>query len=451
MSLTLSLSQLAKIVGIEANFADIAVSGAVIDTRKITPGNLFVALKGERVDGHDFLAQAREAGASAALVSETRDDPLPQLQVQDVRKAFAAIARAWLQRSRAKVVAVTGSNGKTSVKEMISAILRQAGPVLATEGNLNNDLGVPLTLCRLDAEDKFAVIEMGTNHPGEIAELVKIAAPDVALINNIAPAHLEGFGSEAGVTEEKGAIYQGLVADGIAVVNAEMPYQDVWAPMIAERKTVSFALEKEADVRADYIQPEASGSHFMVNIEGVNHHFSLPLPGMHNVNNALAAIAVCRALDIPVDAMVRGLASIKAVPHRLQLRAGINASKLIDDTYNANPGSYQQALMTLAGFGGEHWLVLGDFGELGADSDNIHTEMGKQASASGVSRLFTVGDSSRMAAQKFGCGAQHFEDIDSLQQHLQQALNQEVVCLIKGSRFMQLDKLADQLAQEGEG
>jgi UDP-N-acetylmuramoyl-tripeptide--D-alanyl-D-alanine ligase len=450
MSLNLSLKQLAKIVGCDAEVADVNVNGAVIDTRQIRPGNLFVALKGERVDGHDFLAQAREAGASAALVTETRDDPLPQLQVQDVREAFAAIARTWLQRSRTKVVAVTGSNGKTSVKEMITAILRQTGPVLATKGNLNNNLGVPLTLCRLDAEDKYAVIEMGTNHPGEIAELVKIAAPDVALINNIGPAHLEGFGSETGVAQEKGAIYQGLKADGIAVVNADMPYETVWAPMIADRKTVSFALENDAEIKADYIQPEVSGSHFMVNIEGVNHHFSLPLPGVHNVNNALAAIAVCRALDIPVDAMVRGLASIKAVPHRLQLRAGINGSKLIDDTYNANPGSYQQALITLAGFSGEHWLVLGDFGELGADSEQIHAEMGKQASEAGVSQLFTVGDSSRMAAQQFGCGAQHFEDIDSLQQHLQQALNEDVNCLIKGSRFMQLDKLADQLAHEGE-
>jgi UDP-N-acetylmuramoyl-tripeptide--D-alanyl-D-alanine ligase len=450
MALSMTLEQLGRLLGCEVNAGEVTVRGAVIDTRKIKKGNLFVALKGEHVDGHDYLSQAREAGASAALVSELRDDPLPQLQVKDVRQAFALIARAWLQQNRTRVVAITGSNGKTSVKEMVTAILRQTGPVLSTQGNLNNDLGVPLTLCRLDPEDKFAVIEMGTNHPGEIAQLVKIAEPDVALINNIAPAHLEGFGSEEGVAVEKGAIYSGLVQSGTAVVNADMPYQQIWAPLIDNRKTLTFGFENEADIRADYIQPDPAVSHFLVEMEGVSHHFDLPLPGLHNVNNALAAIAVCRALEVPVDAMVRGLAGMRSVPHRLQLRIGINESRLIDDSYNANPGSYLQALKTLAGFNGEQWLVLGDFGELGKDSDKIHGEMGKQARDAGVSRLFTVGNSSRMAGQQFGCGAQHFEDIETLQQCLQQELSSDVTCLIKGSRFMQLDKLADQLAREGE-
>lgn len=450
MGLTLTLNQMARLVGCEPRFDDITVTGAVIDTRQIESGNLFVALKGERVDGHDFLAQAREAGASAALVSENRDDPLPQILVKDVRKAFGQIAHSWLQQTRSKVIAITGSNGKTSVKEMVAAMLRQVGPVTSTRGNLNNDLGVPLTVCRVDREDKFAVIEMGTNHPGEIAELVRIAVPDVAIINNIAPAHLEGFGSEEGVAREKGAIYAGLAETGTAVINADMPYRELWQPLISNRKSVTFALENEADIKADYIQPEPAGNHFMVKIEGVNHHISLPLPGMHNISNALAAIAVCRALDIPVTAMVQGLAGIKPVPHRLQLRHGTGESRLIDDSYNANPGSFQQALNTLSDFSGEHWLVLGDFGELGQDSEAIHGQMGKQAREAGVSRLLTVGDSSRLAAQSFGCGARHFEDIDTLQQYLQQELKRDVTCLIKGSRFMQLDKLADQLAEEGE-
>jgi UDP-N-acetylmuramoyl-tripeptide--D-alanyl-D-alanine ligase len=451
MGLTMTLSQLARIVGCEENVADINVSGAVIDTRKIEAGNLFVALKGERVDGHDFLAQAREAGASAALVSELRDDALPQLLVKDVKQAFAQIAHAWLQQCRAKVIAITGSNGKTSVKEMVTAIVRQAGPVTATQGNYNNDLGVPLTVCRVDPEDKFAVIEMGTNHPGEIAELVKIAVPDVAVINNIAAAHLEGLGSEEGIAREKGDIYAGLTADGTAVVNADMAYAEIWDLKIAGRKTLRFSIESEADISPDYIQLDGISGHFMIKLDGISHHFSLPLPGRHNINNALAAIAVCRALEIPVDAMVRGLASMKAVPHRLQLRDGINAARLLDDTYNANPGSYLQALKTLAGFNGEHWLVLGDFGELGNDSDAIHRQMGQQAQEHGVSRLFTVGRSSRMAAEQFAGNTQHFEDTDALQQCLQQELHKDVTCLIKGSRFMQLDKLADRLAQEGEG
>lgn len=451
MALSMTLAQLSNLLGCETNAGEVKVRGAVIDTRKIKEGQLFVALKGEHVNGHDFLAQAREAGASAALVSELRDDPLPQLLVKDVRQAFAKIARAWLHQNRTRVVAITGSNGKTSVKEMVTAILRQMGPVLSTQGNYNNELGVPLTLCRLDPEDKFAVIEMGTNHPGEIAQLVKIAQPDVAVINNIAPAHLEGFGTEAGVAVEKGAIYTGLSETGTAVVNADMPYQEIWAPLIADRKILTFGLENEADIHADYIQPDPTASHFLVEMEGVSHHFDLPLPGLHNVNNALAAIAVCRALEVPVDAMVRGLASMRAVPHRLQLRKGINDSRLLDDTYNANPGSYLQALKTLSSFAGERWLVLGDFGELGKDTDKIHGEMGKQAQDAGVSRLFTVGASSQMAGQQFGCGARHFEDLDALQQTLKQDLGSDVTCLIKGSRFMQLDKLADRLAQEGEG
>jgi UDP-N-acetylmuramoyl-tripeptide--D-alanyl-D-alanine ligase len=451
MGLSMTLNQLARIVGCEESFADIKVSGAVIDTRKIAAGNLFVALKGERVDGHDFLLQAKEAGASAALVSELRDDDLPQLVVADVKKAFAQIAHAWLEQCRAKVIAITGSNGKTSVKEMVTAIVRQVGPVTATQGNYNNDLGVPLTVCRVDPEDKFAVIEMGTNHPGEIAELVKIAVPDVAVINNIAPAHLEGFGTEAGVAREKGAIYAGLAAAGTAVVNADMPYADIWSPMIAGKKVLRFSLENEAEIKPDYVQLDGISGHFMLKLDGISHHFSLPLPGLHNINNALAAISVSRALAVPVDAMVRGLAAMKAVPHRLQLRAGVNEARLLDDTYNANPGSYLQALKTLAGFSGEHWLVLGDFGELGADSDAIHKQMGQQARDLGVSRLFTVGQSSRMAAEQFGDKAQHFEDIETLQQCLHRELQKDVTCLIKGSRFMQLDKLADLLAQEGEG
>lgn len=451
MALSMTLNQIARLLGGEAEFADVTVRGAAIDTRKITAGNLFVALKGERVDGHDYLAQAREAGASAALVSEYREDPLPQLKVEDVRQAFGKIAHAWLKQTRAQVVAITGSNGKTSVKEMVSAILKQVGPVTSTQGNYNNDLGVPLTVCRVDHEDKFAVIEMGTNHPGEIAELVKIAVPDVAVINNIAPAHLEGFGTEAGVAREKGQIYAGLAADGVAVVNADMPYEALWTPLIAKRKTLRFGLENPADIDADYVQLDPASSHFLVKIEGVSHHFNLPLPGLHNVNNALAAIAVCRALDVPVDAMVRGLASMNAVPHRLQIRHGMAESRLIDDTYNANPGSYLQALKTLSAFPGEHWLVLGDFGELGNDSEAIHGQMGEQAREHGVSRLLTVGESSRIASQHFGDGAQHYEDIETLQQCLQQELGRDVTCLIKGSRFMQLDKLADLLAQEGEG
>lgn len=450
MGLQLPLKQIAEIVSADMPIVDVTVTGAVIDSREVTPGDLFIAFKGEHVDGHEYIAKARESGAVAALVSEYQDDELPQIKVDDVRVAFGQIARAWLAECKAKVVAITGSNGKTSLKEMVKAILAEVGTVSATQGNLNNDLGVPLTVCRIDKNDDYAVIEMGTNHPGEIAYLMSIVSPDVSVINNIAAAHLEGLGSEEGIAREKGSIYEGLKQNGVAVVNADMPYDSIWQPLIADRKTIRFALQNNADIYAEYIQPEPASSHFLVHIDGVNHHMTLPLPGLHNVSNALAAIAVSVALDIPVDAMVRGLNKIQAVPHRLQMRKGLSDSRLIDDTYNANPGSYLRALETLAGFQEPRWLVLGDFGELGDEADAIHQTMGLQAKSAGVTTLFTVGEKSQLAAAAFGDNAIHFEDVQTLQQLLQNTLTADVTCLIKGSRFMQLDKLADALVAEAQ-
>lgn len=447
MAMNVSLKQIAQWLKLAEPVQDVRVTGAVIDTRKIKTGDMFVALKGEHTDGHQYLAQAREAGASCALVSERQDDVLPQLLVTDVRQAFAGIAHGWLQKTQAKVVAITGSNGKTTVKEMVRAILTQVGNVTATAGNLNNDLGVPLTLCTLNENDDYAVIEMGANHHGEIATLVKIAPPDVAIINNVASAHLEGFGSEQGVAEAKGEIFAGLKADGTAVVNADMPYSDLWQNLIGARKQIHFALQNDADLKADCIQLDPAAVHFMVKIEDVCHHINVPLPGLHNIANALAAMAVTTALNIPVEAMVKGLSSMQSVPHRLQLRNGPGASKLLDDTYNANPGSYTQALNAVAGFPAEQWLVLGDFGELGADCIEIHRKMGLQAREAGIKKLLTVGEMSRYAAESFGEGAEHFADKATLQEKLEQDLSDQVICLIKGSRFMQLDKLADVLAQ----
>lgn len=451
MSIHLSYNVIADLLGCEHASSDFNVTGAVIDSRKVNQGDLFVALKGEHVDGHDFISKARLAGASAALVDKQQDDPLPQLVVEDVKAAFAKIARYWQQQCKAKLVAITGSNGKTTLKEMVTAILSQVGKVTATQGNLNNDLGVPLTVCRMRADDDFAVIEMGANHPGDIATLVNIAEPDVAIINNVAAAHLEGFGSLDGVAKAKGEIYAGLKPNGIGVINADMPYIPLWQSLLDNRSIITFGLESEATVTASYSQIDNSSSHFMVKLDDVSHHFNLPLPGKHNIANALAAIAISQALNIPVEAMVKGLAAMHAVPHRLQLKTGINQSRIIDDTYNANPGSYQQALTTLAQFKGDHWLVLGDFGELGEQKQEIHRQMGEQARQAGVSRLFTVGKDSEVAAQSFGDGATHYQDIDVLKAELIDKLNQQVTCLIKGSRFMKLDILADELTQQGEG
>tara|TARA_R110002050_G_scaffold57423_3_gene128855 strand:+ start:5599 stop:6954 length:1356 start_codon:yes stop_codon:yes gene_type:complete len=450
VSLPLSLSQIATVLGCAAPVTDVAITGTAIDSRKVLLGSLFVAIAGEHVDGHNYLAAARQAGASAALVSVRQHDPLPQLVVSDVVQAFGIIAKFWQQQSGAKIVAVTGSNGKTTVKEMIATILRQCGTVIATQGNLNNDLGVPLTLTRITPSTDYAVIEMGASRRGDILRLVEMAQPQFSVINNVAPAHLEGFGDLMGVAKAKAEIFFGLASDGVGVLNADMDFVDEWKQVLANRKTLSFALDNEADITANDLQLDTSSSHFMVELAGEYHYINVPLPGMHNVANALAAIAITHAMGISAQAMAKGLATMAAVPHRLQLRKGVNQSQLIDDSYNANPGSYKQALATLVTFSGEHWLVLGDFGELGGDSERLHTQMGVDAKNAGVTRLWTVGKQSKNAYEAFGDGAQHFNDVVALEAMLKEAITKDVTCLIKGSRFMQLDKLADVLAEEGK-
>lgn len=450
MSFPIYLSQIASLLGCEAPTVDVEITGTAIDSRKVVLGSLFVAIAGEHVDGHDYIDAARQAGASAALVAKKTHDALPQLVVNDVVAAFGIVAAFWRQQSNATVVAITGSNGKTTVKEMVAAILRQCGSVIATQGNLNNELGVPLTLTRMNSSTDYAVVEMGANHRGEIARLVEMAQPQFSIINNVAPAHLEGFGDIMGVAKAKAEIFLGLPENGVGIINADMDFVDEWKQVLASRKSISFAIKNEADITAKDLQIDTSSSHFMVELAGEYHYVNVPLPGMHNVANALAAIAMTHAMAIPADAMVKGLATMSAVPHRLQLRAGLNQSQLIDDTYNANPGSYQQALATLASFSGKHWLVLGDFGELGADSESLHAQMGVDAKNSGVDQLWTVGMQSKNACISFGQNAEHFDDVAELEQRLKQVLTKDVTCLIKGSRFMHLDKLADALVEKGD-
>jgi len=450
MSTQLLLPQIASLLGCSGTVPNVEITGAVIDSRKVFLGCLFVALDGEHVDGHDYIDAARKAGASAALVSKLQDDSLPQIVVADVTKAFGEIAKYWLKQCRTKVVAITGSNGKTSVKEMIASILSQYGTVVATQGNLNNDLGVPLTVMNVTPATDYAVIEMGASQRGDISRLVDIAPPQVSVINNVAAAHLEGFGDLLGVAKAKAEIFLGLVQDGVGVINADMDFVEAWKQVLADRKVISFALDKPADITALDLQLDPTSSHFMVNLKGEFDYINLSLPGKHNVANALAAIAVATALDVPATAIVKGLASISGVSHRLQLRTGIKQSQLIDDSYNANPGSYQQALATLSSFSGQYWLVLGDFGELGTDSEQLHYQMGLDARDAGVQRLWTIGKQSKQANKAYGNGAEHFNNIESLKDKLKEELSSDVVCLIKGSRFMQLDQLADSLVVEGE-
>jgi UDP-N-acetylmuramoyl-tripeptide--D-alanyl-D-alanine ligase len=446
----LLLTDIANLLGCSNVEDQCLVTGMVIDSRQVKAGDLFVALKGEHQDGHAYLTSAREAGAVAALVSELQDDELPQLLVEDVSHAFGLIAAFWRKQYQGKVLAVTGSNGKTTVKEMLASILSEAGNVIATQGNLNNELGVPLTISRVSQDDDYAVIEMGTNHPGEIEYLANIVRPDVAIITNVGAAHLEGFISVDGVAKEKSSIYAGLNPKGTGIINADMAYARAWIERCQPNNTKTFGLDHDSDVSAHNLIMDASRSTFMLEMNDAMHFITLPLPGRHNVANALAAIAATQAIGISAEAIVKGLAKMKAVPHRLQMRHAVKGAKLIDDSYNANPNSYAQALKVLVTHDSEHWLVLGDFGELGTDGDEIHAQLGRDAKQSGVQRLFTIGKASELATNAFGDGAQHYTSMDELEQSLTETLHSNVTCLIKGSHFMRLDKLADKLANIGE-
>ncbi|NQY51208.1 MAG: UDP-N-acetylmuramoyl-tripeptide--D-alanyl-D-alanine ligase [Piscirickettsiaceae bacterium] len=445
MSMYILLSEIVNILSCISPKSDIIINGVVIDSRRVKVGNLFVALEGKYVNGHNYLAQARISGASAALVSELQDDDLLQILVDDVVTAFGLIAAYWRQQCDAKVIGITGSNGKTTVKDMVSSVLGRCGSVLSTHGNLNNEIGVPLTLSRLDKSDDFAIIEMGANHYGEIANLVEMVKPDIAIINNVSPAHLEGFGSIEGVAEAKSEIFSCLTKDGIGIININLPFMSMWKQLLDDKQSLLFGLDYAADITAQNIQLYATSSNFIVSLYGECYHINLHLSGIHNVANALAATAICYVLQIKPVSIITGLAAIKCVPHRFQIRAGPNRSQIVDDTYNADLESYKQALSVLKFFPGNHWLVLGDFSESGNGSRLLHQKIGIDAKYSGIEKLFVIGTNSRFAVDTFGEGATHYEDMNLLYHHLHQELTYEITCLIKGSRSMKLDKLVDML------
>lgn len=446
----MDLTDLASVVGGQLRGPGVAVSGVSTDTRTIVPGALFVALKGKHFDGHAFVAQARARGASAALLEQAVDDPLPQVKVADTRFALGRLAADWRRRFERPVVAVTGSNGKTTVKEMIASILGQAGPVLATAGNLNNDIGVPLTLLRLGPEDRFAVIEMGANRAGEIGYLSGLARPDVALITNAGPAHLEGFGDLKGVVQAKGEIFQGVRSEGVAVLNADDPYFTDWRALAGAARMMRFGLIQPAEISARDLVIESEGSSFVLVTPLGETEIQLSLPGRHNVLNALAASAAAVVLGLDLKDIKAALAALASLPGRLRIRRGIGGVRVLDDTYNANPGSLRAGLELLTRFPGEHYLVLGDFAELGAEAASSHREIGEQARAAGVSRLYTLGRLSGFAAQAFGEGGQHFSGQQPLLAALQDVQQMNVTLLIKGSRCMRMEQLVAALCDGGE-
>jgi UDP-N-acetylmuramoyl-tripeptide--D-alanyl-D-alanine ligase len=453
----MALNEAAQALGAECIGRDTALAGVSTDTRSLRPGELFVALQGPHFDGHDFIAQAAAAGAAAALVSRAVETDLPLLRVEDTRLALARLAHAHRARFAIPLVAVTGSNGKTTVKEMLAAILGQTGPVLATRGNLNNDIGVPLTLLRLTAEHRRAVIEMGANHPGEIACLTALAHPTVALVTNAGPAHLEGFGSIEGVAHAKGEIYCGLAPGGVAVINADDAYAPLWERLNEQRRCLRFGMRESADVSAD-----PGGMHLVIEGAQVHTRFTLrtpsgavdvrlPLAGRHNVMNALAAAAAALATGAGLEEIRAGLQDLRGVNGRLQLRPGVGGAWIIDDSYNANPASVAAAIDVLAAYPGMRWLLLGDMAELGESGEALHRQAGEQARAAGIDRLWATGSHSRAAVDAFGAGGRHFATQDELAEAVRAGLHPAAAVLVKGSRSARMERVVEALTIPATG
>jgi UDP-N-acetylmuramoyl-tripeptide--D-alanyl-D-alanine ligase len=425
------------------------------------PGDLFIALEGEKFDGHNFVAEVMGKGAVAAIVRRewgvrNPRSGIPLIQVENTRLALGRLAACWRRRFGIPLIAVTGSNGKTTVKEMIASILRHitsgsgesrqpgqiegSDQVLATEGNLNNDIGVPLMLLRLREQHKYAVIEMGMNHAGEIAYLTSLAKPSVALITNAGTAHVEALGSVEAVARAKGEIFEGLDQQGIAVINAGDPHAALWRGLAGDRKVMDFGLQEKATVSARY-QPGPFGSRVALLLPDGAQEVELQVPGEHNVENAAAAAAVAVSIGVGAEAITLGLNAFTGVKGRMQKKQGLHGSTLIDDTYNANPDSVRAALAVLARAAGRKIFVLGDMGELGAAATDIHGRIGAEARAAGVDTLVAMGELSAYSVAAFGAGAHHFAKIEELVAEVEGLLAPGDTMLIKGSRFMQMERV----------
>jgi len=428
---------------------DVSFSSISIDTRSISEGDLFVALQGENFDGHDYLEQAQESGAVAAMVSRQLKIMLPMLQVPDTRLGLGELAALWRGRFSIPCIAVTGSNGKTTVKEMLSAILMKKGDVLATIGNLNNEIGVPLTLLRLQDHHRSAVIEMGANHAGEIQYLSNLVRPDVAIITNAGPAHLEGFGSIEGVANAKGEIFTGLNMNGTAIINQDDEYALLWQSQIGSRRSISFGIKQEADVMAEWQQQD---NHLLMKISTPigRCEVRLNLLGQHNVMNALAATAAAIAIGADISMIICGLESMEPVAGRLEFQAGLPGMRVLNDTYNANPASFEAALNVMAEMPGKKWVALGDMGELGDGAIDIHRRCGELAREKGIDKLYVTGELARFAVEAFGQSAVWCEDTSQMFECIKRDWNSEGVLLIKGSRLMHMEELVNALQSKGE-
>ena len=425
----------------------VRIASVCSDSRQIRPGCLFIALRGERFDGHDFVAEAAQQGATAALVERPLDAPLVQIVVPDSRRAFGIAAAAWRARFRVPLIAVTGSNGKTTVTQMLAAILTRAyGPTrrLATRGNLNNDIGLPLMLFELNAGHKAAVLELGMNHPGEIAYLARLAQPTVALVNNAQREHQEFLGSVEATALENGAAIAALPPDGAAVFPADDACASIWRNLAGTRRIVDFARAAYATVTAEYTL-QTDGARLEIATPAGLIRTRLAVGGAHNVHNALAATAAALAIDVPTQAIAAGLAAFAAVGGRGARSRTANGADLIDDSYNANPDSVRAAIDLLAGLPGRRVLVLGDMGEVGERSAEFHREVGAYAQERGIDVLLAAGPATRDACAAFGAAAEHFADVEALIGRARELDHPGAAMLVKGSRFMRMERVVGAL------
>ncbi len=449
-----TLSQLQAWVAGSRLIGEAEVTGVSTDSRNVAPGNVFLALRGERFDAHDFLIDVIANGAAAVVVERVPAGlSVPALVVPDTRRALGEIARGWRQQFTVPLIGVTGSNGKTTVKEMIAAILTEAFGAegcLATRGNLNNEIGVPQTILRLTDEHRAAVVELGMNHPGEIALLASIAQPTIGLVNNAQREHQEFMQSVEAVARENGSVIVALPESGTAVFPADDAYTPVWRELAAatgKRKTITFGLAGNADVIGSY-RPTDFGSDVMLDIKGRKLSIRLSAAGEHNVRNALAAVACACAMGLDVETIARGLQHFSPVSGRMQRKQAANGAVVIDDTYNANPDSVLAAIDVLAQAAAPRILVLGDMGEVGNQGKEFHEEVGARAAQRGIEHLLTLGELTRHASQAFGTNAKHHHDLESLLHSLNAVLTAEATVLVKGSRFMQMERVVRRL--EGE-
>ena len=457
MTVMMDLQAAARATAGKLSGKNVTFRGVSTDSRSIAAGELFVALRGENFDGHDYLATAGARGAAAAIVAADAAAnlaplALPLLEVAETRLSLGALAADWRGRFTLPLIAVTGSNGKTTTKEMIASILKAAfaDAVLATQGNYNNDIGLPLTLLRLGASHRAAIIELGMNHPGEIAYLAGIARPTVALVTNAQRAHLAGMGSLEAIAAEKGTIYTGLDAAGVAVFNADDPWAGLWRNQSRGLGVMTFGFEQAADVTGAF-HLHGLESRLSVSAPTGRVDVVLALPGQHNARNALAAATAALAAGVSLDAVQAGLNAFRGLRGRLQRRAALQGAVLLDDTYNANPDSVRAGIDVLAATIGKKILVLGDMGEIGEMSAQFHDEIGGYAKSQGVDRLLTLGEASALASHNFGAGGEHYASIDRLILSLTAELTPETTVLVKGSRFMRMERVANAISSGSPG